>query len=246
MALVVPWDETLPANTDSLTDGDDKIRDFKKAVRERMNNGGIKWEPAGGASTDQDAGKLTCGVQGTTGILTLIENEAEVVICTVRDGTDAGGVKEYEFGDGIAGSEAYRVVADVVAGNREHTLVIPLPTITTGRIPGIYFHNDTSDVITIVSADLYANTGPTSTALDVDIHLHSTGWSDLSSGGVSIVASPPVISIAASAGAPARAAAPVTTFSDPTLAVGEVLAFEVDTLSTADDIVLFLKIKRVI
>lgn len=107
MAIVEAWASLLPTDSDALSDGDNKIRDYKRALRERMVNGGILWEPNGGATTDQDAGKLTCGVQGTTGILSLFENAAGVIICTVRDGTDAGGIKQLEIGDTIGGSEQY-------------------------------------------------------------------------------------------------------------------------------------------
>lgn len=107
MAVTKAWDETLPQDADALSIGDDEIRDMKQALRERLRNGGIKWGVGGGPTTDVDDGKLTCGVQGTTGILSLVENEAGTIINTIRDGTDVGGLKQWEIGDAIGGSEQY-------------------------------------------------------------------------------------------------------------------------------------------
>lgn len=40
------WDTTTPAGGDAVSSGDDKIRELKRAIEERMKNLGLKW-PAG-------------------------------------------------------------------------------------------------------------------------------------------------------------------------------------------------------
>ena len=117
MAHTKSWDEAAPAAGDALSSGDDEIRDLKVAIRERMNAGGIKWA----AGTDEDFGKLMCGVQGTTGVLSLLESEAGAVVCTVNDGTDVGGNKEFEVGDAFGGSEQYDLRSHTITG-RDITL----------------------------------------------------------------------------------------------------------------------------
>lgn len=48
------WDLATPTGGDSISGGDDRIRELKRAIEERMKNLGLKW-PAG---TDADSGIL--------------------------------------------------------------------------------------------------------------------------------------------------------------------------------------------
>lgn len=243
MAVTKAWDETDPTDADALTDGNEAIKDLKQAIRERQINGGVKWGLGGGPTTDADDGKLTCGIQGTTGILTLIENEAEVVICTIKDGTDAGAIKEFEFGDGIAGSEQYRVTAHTLRGNREHVAMIPVPRSSIGRVLGVAFHNNTGADITLIEVDAMCFTAPSGASVTFDIHKITSGWTDPNAAGTSIVSSPPVISILTTA---LRAAAPITVFNDAILADDDIWVFEVDLYTApAADMLLTLRYRRI-
>lgn len=241
------WDETKPADSRQAKLGDDDIREFKRQIRERMNWAGQVWEDgsSGAAAIDTDAAKLKCGVQGTTGTLVAALEEDGDDMLVFRDDTAAANASEVDIGDGTAGARPYtlnvdEINANTVTGDRIHNVAIPLVGVA-GRVNGVYYYNNTGFTITLLEVDAYANTAPSGTNLDLDIHTHATSWTDLSSGGTSVVASPPTISVVAGS---RRAAAPVTTFSDATLAAGEVWAFDIDTLSSAADIILFLKIKK--
>ncbi|MEE8489939.1 MAG: hypothetical protein V3S43_06350 [Acidimicrobiia bacterium] len=235
------WDENDPAGSQAVRLGDNRIRETKRQVRERLNNGGHKWI---NGALDVDEGKHQCGVQGTTDVLDLSIDAAAALNLEVRGPTAASNSSRIQAGDGIDGSAPYVFVADTLQGKRIHPVVVPLPT-AVGRTAGLYYYNNTGFTITILEVDAYANTAPAATALDIDIHLHAIAWSDLSvlGTGTSInTTANPTISIAAGS---RRAATPTTSFDDATLAIGEVLAFEIDTLSAADGIVLFLKVQRV-
>ncbi len=254
MSVTTNWNETLPADVRNPALGDDDIRDLKKQIRERERKGGHFHEDgSSGPVTDVDAGKHVCGEEslgdggGNDGLFVIFESDVHATdrdtpAVTIGDGSAAGADTDaMTLGDGLDGSRPYTLIADVLEGKRIHDVAIPLPAGATGRINGLYFYNQTAHTLVIESIDAYANTAPVATALDIDVHLHTTGWTDLSSGGTSIVASPPTISIAAAA---QRAAAPVTAFSNATVATGEVLAFEIDALNDADDIILFIRFRR--
>lgn len=53
MAYVEVWDETKPAGSRDANLGDDDIREFKRAIRERLAGGGMYWP----STDDADAGR---------------------------------------------------------------------------------------------------------------------------------------------------------------------------------------------
>lgn len=262
MSVTDDWTETSPADGDNPKQGDDEMRNDRRRTRERLVRGGHYGVAASGADRAHE-GKHQCG-EATIGESS--PNDGEFIIyesdghagnrttaaVTIGDGA-ATPADTVTLGDGLTGSRPYTLVADTLKGKRIHDLAIPLPTSGTGRIDGVYYFNQGASEITIKAVNLYANSGPNGGALDVDIHLHTSGWTDLSSGGTTISSGGTnVISIAdTTTGNPAKATE-VTTFaavwpgagSDNTLATGEVLAFEVNTLSAAADIILFIRIER--
>lgn len=125
MALAEAWSTTTPPGSENPTNGDDRIREFKRTVEERVVNGGMYW-PAG---LDQDAGKLACGVQGVSGELDLCYEEDFDVAIQVRDDTHATDASEVEIGDGIAGSRPYTVISDTVSAG---TVATAVGTVTEG------------------------------------------------------------------------------------------------------------------
>lgn len=257
MTVTVDWDETKPADARNPALGDDDIREFKKNFRERVRKGGHYNQDgsSGPATADTDEGKHVCGEEqlgdgaANDGLFKIFESNGHAgnrttAAVAIGDGA-ASTADTVTIGDGVDGSRPYTLAVDLLSGKRIHDVAVPLPASATGRVNGVYFYNKTGHVLTIESIDAYANTAPTGANLTIDVHLHASGWTDLSSGGTSIVASPPTISIVAGS---RRAAAPVTAFSDATVADGEVLAFEIDqggsTIFGAD-IILFIKFRRI-
>lgn len=258
MTVTTDWDETLPADVRNPALGDDDIRDLKKQIRERERKGGHFHEDgSSGPTTDVDAGKHVCGEEslgdggGNDGLFIIFESDVhasdrDTAAVTLGDGSAAGADTDaMTLGDGVDGSRPYTMIADVLEGKRIHDVAIPLPASGTGRINGLYWFNQTAFTLVIESIDLYANTGPNAGALTVDIHRHTTGWTDLDSGGTTILTTPASdLSIADASGSPARLSSPLTSFAIENIATGEVLAFEIDELNDADDMILFIRFRR--
>lgn len=135
-APTLPWDETDPANSQDPTFGAQRIRETRQMLRERAINGGIKWETSS-PSTDANAGKLTCGVQGTTGILNLAHEADGDVAVVVRDGTDAGGDAEVQLGTGVGGARPYQLLVDDLTTASVATTTVTATTVTaSGTVTG--------------------------------------------------------------------------------------------------------------
>jgi hypothetical protein len=78
------WDVLVPANTDNPQDGDDDIRQLKRAEDERMRNMGAHWP----GTTDANAGRLQTSRQGVTGELNLVQDQATSAELIIVRGTD--------------------------------------------------------------------------------------------------------------------------------------------------------------
>jgi hypothetical protein len=107
------WDEANPPDSQNPKEGDDRIRETRRQMRERLVNGGHRWE-SGAPDLDPDAGKHMCGVQGTTGVLDLAYEQDGDIAIVVRDGTDAGGDAEVVLGTGVGGARPYELIVDLL------------------------------------------------------------------------------------------------------------------------------------
>ncbi len=124
MAISDTWDATLPPDSENPTLGANRIRELKRAIFERMDQLGADW-PDG---TDAASGQLTCGVQGTTGVLELAYEADGDVLLQLNDDTAAADASTLIVGTGIGGARDYTVEAEVLSAARatlsEH-LILP-------------------------------------------------------------------------------------------------------------------------
>jgi hypothetical protein len=104
MALADVYQEATPASTDDPREGDDRIRELKRAIRERATQGGIYFENSG--TIDQDGGKICAGIQATN-LLTFYMTDKTADMMLFNDSTLVA-----TLGDGKAGSNAWSLVVD--------------------------------------------------------------------------------------------------------------------------------------
>ena len=77
-----------PSATDDPREGDDRMREIKAAVMERMQNGGHYMEDETDDSPESTAGRLACGVQDTN-LLRFYETDRTTVMAAFNDSTNA-------------------------------------------------------------------------------------------------------------------------------------------------------------
>jgi len=149
---------TTPDGTDDPREGDDRIREVKAAVKERMLNAGIYWES--NATPDADAGMMIPGLQGglsgvtsTPGAndLVFFETDKATNMCKWNDST-----KTMTLGTGRGGG-ANSYIIEAQTGNFENvdidgTLTPTTLALTSKAIVGVY---QASDVTTTVLSASY-------------------------------------------------------------------------------------------
>jgi hypothetical protein len=255
MPISEPFDPATPPGTEAISGGDDRIRSVKTAVRERAERGGHYWPIAvAGPVPSNDTGKHCCGAdpQGDTKQFIVYEDDRVTAAVTVD--TDDGGIQSVTLGDGIAGSNAYTLKADLIAGKRLHTVSIYIPAVV-GRAKGVIFENRGGGVLTILETRLSCFTFPVGGVTQVDaIKISAYGkTTNPNTAGSTIYAVDREPEIADSAAvAPDEYASDVRAAASdyvgsafPTLAIADALVFDVDTLNGADDLVFTMLVRRV-
>ena len=246
MAISEPFDPATPPGSEQLSTGDDKIRSLKLAIREREERGGHYWPVAvAGPVPSNDTGKHCCGgdPQGDTKQFIVYEEDRTTAAVTID--TDEGGIQSVTLGDGVAGSNAYTLKADVLRGKRDHTIAMPLPASAVGRVKGMIFENRNADTITLLGAKLICFTTPVGGALDVDLNRIASGYTDPNVAGTTVFSGGhPQVAAGAFTGSE------VTAFTGglETLATGEAWVVDIDTIgptTPADNIVLLLRVQRI-
>ncbi len=223
MAVTEAWDETNPAGSRDPRLGDDDIRQFKKALRERMDNGGHSWENPSG--TDSEAGRHRC--DPSTRKFTIYEDDGSTAAFEVDDNLLT-----------ITATSTYQLV-----GPRDTTMNIAIGGAATGRVPGVMVVNRGNGTLTLLEVQTQAFVAPAGAAFDLDINFFTvaSGTNPLTTAGTSIFAAPgdhPTIAVGQ------FASAVKTAFSDATLAVGEAWVFDIDALNAAGGVVLTMKVRR--
>ena len=242
MPLAENWDVTKPAGGDNPQQGDDEIRQERRAIQERAQRGNVYWP----AAVDQDAGKIVLGTDpdGLAGTWIVFESNAHAGnrTTTALQIWDGGGATPdtARLGDGVGGSRPYTFQADVLQGKREHTVHAPLPGGATGRQGGVLFENRGGGTLTVLEALAVCFIAPSVSPCTIDVHRLASGWTDPNSPGTSIGTAPPLLSIPVGT----FRSSVVTTFSTATLAVGDAWVFDIDALNSADLIVVEFKIRR--
>ena len=165
MALVDPYQVTTPAGSDDPRDGDDRIRELKRALRERFTQGGIYFENSG--TIDQDGGKICAGIQATNELI-FYETDKTTSMADFNDST-----KDLTLGDGKNGSNQYQLIChdiDVydaaiandmtVAGDLTITGQLdPNGTVSTPTIAGGTLDRDRYSSHTVTSQSCPVSTG---------------------------------------------------------------------------------------
>ncbi len=230
MSVTKTWTPTSPAGGDDPRLGDNVIRDTTTAVHERMRNGGHKWETS--AALDTEAGRHVCGVEfdssGTgsplAGEFYFYASDGSTKVGTIGDST-AADPSRLDFG------------SFAIRGKRIVSLAVPLVTGATGRVPGIIFHNHSGATMTLLSARLVCFTAPSGSALDVDMNVLASGYTDPTAAGTSIFGTHTTIAAGSKVGTA------ITAFNDATLAADEAWVWDADALNSAADIVMQLKLE---
>ncbi len=115
MAITQAWDATDPADGNNPTQGALEIRDLKAALFERFEQGlGMKWPDA----TEADSGRLTCGIQGTTGVIDLVYEEDGDLLLTLHDDTAGADASRMILGTGRGGARDYTFETEYVEAAR--------------------------------------------------------------------------------------------------------------------------------
>lgn len=247
MPITEIYDQAVPTGATDPKQIDEQMTLKWRALGERLRAGGHVWET--GAPIDAQAGHHAIGVDpdGDAKQFVIYESDETTAALTL-DEDEAGTVPNVQvaiLGDGLTGANKWTLRCDTLQGGRDSTVNIPLLG-NTGRQVGLIYENRGgpgaagAGTITLLEARLIAWTGPTGSALDVDIHKLTSGYTDPAAAGVSIFAANPHPTIAAAA----KVGTPVTVFDDAVLAVGDAWVFEIDALNSAADIVLELKVRR--
>lgn len=161
MAIVDTWDASLPPDSENPTQGASRIREFKRAVDERLENMGAFWPDA----TDAASGRLTCGVQGTTGVIDLVYEADGDVAFSLHDDTAAANASAVVVGDGVGGSRPYEAQVDAVSAG----------ALTLARALNIVSRDITGGSPYTVQADDFILYGETSAAFTVNLPAASDG-----------------------------------------------------------------------
>ena len=251
------WNELAPADSDNPQQGDDEMRNgIKIATRQRLRSGGHQWG-TGGATTVAEDGRHLCGgdPDGDANQFIIYEDDGTTALVTIDDDatavSDVGTTDVVTLGDGIDGSNPAVLVADEVQGKRFSTLAVPLPVATAIRVPGVLFVNRGGDsteggVVTILEAQLAATSGASTGTTDVEVLKYTApaATADFSTGGTSIFTNLPTLTNTQTLGAVLSSASDFASSAFPTLNIGDAIAFEVNTLTGASDLILFLKLQR--
>lgn len=157
MAVIETINEANPLGTDNVSDGDNEFRTLKKAIRERMDNGGHEWQDN---TVNAQQGRHVLSDIYKSDTTTVLVDYADALVTINEDLTVLAG--KTLTADGVTSGND--------PGHKHHvTLVIPLPITTTGRIPGPVFTNRGNGTLEVVEAQLQCWTAPTVGAETVKI-----------------------------------------------------------------------------
>lgn len=246
------WNEQSPAGSDNASEGDDAITLFKKQVRERMNNGSHDWEDgSGGASGPAaTAGVHACGIEDTnefniyktdkTTKAVEVDDSAETL--TLGTGTGDTWAVVANTGTFDSVSAATLSATGVLTGDRQSSLVIPIPGNAAGRVKGIMFYNNDATDIVLEKVQAFAFDAPSGGTCVIDVHklatFGDTVTDDPNAAGLTILSAPLTI-------ADGEYTALEVTPSTTTLSQYEALVIDIDSnAGAADNLVVHIKIKR--
>lgn len=162
-AIITVWEPAAPLGSEALTNGDNRITEFKQGMQERLRNGGHQWSIAG-STTDQEDGRHVCGTAFAAGDAAALAGEfywyasdGSTVIMTLRDSTAATPSELY------VGSLKIRTTGNVTAA--------------TGTFSGAVTIGGTLDVTGVTTV---ADIVKPSTDSAVDLGVDTTNrWRDL-------------------------------------------------------------------
>jgi hypothetical protein len=164
MAIVEAWDATLPPGTENPALGDDRIRELKRSIAERMVNAGLGC-PNGVVAT---AGRLACGVQGAVGKLdALYESDGTTVLLDVRDSTASTFPQGITWGSGIGGVRPYK--------ERINEILCAKITVGVAGGAGLELRNEGAAVINLTRFVTPAMSPYTVLAIDHILLFNATG-----------------------------------------------------------------------
>jgi hypothetical protein len=129
MAHADPFQTTTPAGTDDPRDGDDRIRELKRALKERLTLGGIYMDDSG--TPDDEAGRLAAGIQAPN-VLSVYETDRSTVMAQFNDST-----QDLTLGDGKNGANQYQLIAhdiDIYDANIDNDLTVANDLTVSGNI----------------------------------------------------------------------------------------------------------------
>ena len=264
MAVTVQWTPAVPADSDDPRDGASDIRDLKQALHERLNNGGHKWDSVG-AGTDTEDGRHCCGVEEAD-VWNVYESADHDTICfqvnettfEVLAGDEAESANAFTLkidtieADRINSVDATAVADGFLRGYRYHSVAVPLPGSATGVQPGVLFKNMPGNgALVIDMIQLMCFGTPVTTNLEVDVNYitsasTATNTPDPSTGGTTILAAVLQVTAGDFWGAELTTGAFTGAANSYSLAEGDALQFAIDTLSAATDIVVLLRVRRIL
>lgn len=155
------WDaayEATPAGSDAVSGGDDRIRELKVAVRERMLVGGHLWQE----TTNTHDGKHTVNADGS-GAWNVYKTDKTTVALEVTDTTiKADSTLEWQNSSGDPLTRRRRMIAwtyigEVITGSADWPMI---ELRAVGATEGA----------TLVEVGAIVKTAPTGATLDVDLH----------------------------------------------------------------------------
>lgn len=238
--------EGTPSGGDPGNVIDNRIQEHKENIRLRGEQGGhIFTDDPGGkhaanSHSDRDGRHVVdaggAGVSPDIYKSPAVDPDVNTKLITFTDGGAAM----------VAGSSwsGGNITTGDDPGHGHHaTLVIPLPATGTGRVEGVVFENRGNGDLTVKEARLICFTAPAGGVVDVDINVYTVALAtDPGAGGtgVSIFGGNPHPTIAAGDWAGAAVAA----FNDAVLNVGEAWIFDIDSINSALDITVILKVHR--
>lgn len=240
------WDKTLPPGSENPQNGDDRIREHKAGVEERLVDGGHLW-PTGNTA---GSGRHVAGVQAAgAGILELAYEADQDVMLDLRDDTAGVDPSTATLGTGVGGARPYTFRADVLRGKRLHTAAIVVPSSALGRVPGLFFINTSGGTITILKTRLSAGTAPSVGIAQMDALKYTaiTTTTNPNTGGTSIYAANREPEIASGQfHSPERdLATDYAGSAFPFLNETDMLVFELDAVNSANNFVFTLGWRRV-
>lgn len=243
MAITKTWDNAVPSGGADPKQLDTFIQDSKTATYERFRNGGHKCT---NSAADSEDGRHVIGQEFDSGGASAVahefyvyDNDGSTKRVTIK-GTSHGTNPLEVDATGMTVKGTNITSGDSPGHTHNGTIAIALPGGATGVQAGVYFENRSTQTLDILGGKLVCGTAPSGTALTVQVYRLATGYTNPGSGGTAVFSAAPTVTAGNRVGSESTS----LDAAQDNLAQGDALYFDITALSSAADIVLYLRVRK--